>query len=257
MDERHGAGHGIQALGRAAAALERPEIRGHRAARARRLHAARRRGVRTTGPRGGIALPPVLVRARLYIFNAFLQSLIGLYDFSNLANDARARRLYDGAVEEGRAEVPLSDVGDWSRYSYAGAESTADYHELLREFLASLCSRRQGAVFCEYARKYRGYQVDPPEIDLPGPGHRDRGPAGFAPVQPLEALGRPGDGRGGRTGASCSTGWRRSAAAAARSRGRHAARRPSPYGVAAKELRTGLGKRDSDTAEIVVENRPG
>ena len=29
---------------------------------------------------------------RLYIFNAFLQSLIGLYDFSNLAHDERARR---------------------------------------------------------------------------------------------------------------------------------------------------------------------
>ncbi len=27
--------------------------------------------------------------------------------------------------------------------------------------------------------------------------------------------------------------------------------------VAAKELRTGLGKRDSDTAEVEVENRPG
>jgi hypothetical protein len=27
--------------------------------------------------------------------------------------------------------------------------------------------------------------------------------------------------------------------------------------VAAKELRTGLGKRDSDSAQIEVENRPG
>ena len=27
--------------------------------------------------------------------------------------------------------------------------------------------------------------------------------------------------------------------------------------VAAKELRTGLGKRDSDAGEIEVENRPG
>ena len=27
--------------------------------------------------------------------------------------------------------------------------------------------------------------------------------------------------------------------------------------VAAKELRTGLGKRDSDTADVVVENGPG
>ena len=31
-----------------------------------------------------------------------------------------------------------------------------------------LCSRRQGAVFCEYAQKYHGYQVDPPKVTYEG-----------------------------------------------------------------------------------------
>ena len=81
-------------------------------------------------------------------------------------------------------------MGDWSLYNYAGHESSRDYHELLREFLESLCTRRQGAVFCEYAKKYRGYQVDPPTVDLRGPGDRDGGPAGRAALQRVEALGR-------------------------------------------------------------------
>jgi hypothetical protein len=247
---------GIQALGRAAELLGEPAYV-RTARRALGAFTARApRGVRTTGPRGGVHYLQYSFAPRLYIFNAFLQSLIGLYDFSNLANDARARRLYARAVDEGRAEVPLSDVGDWSRYSYAGAESTRDYHELLREFLASLCSRRQGAVFCEYARRYRGYQVDPPEVAYRGPATatEDRPVSLRFSVSKLSAVQvtvRRPDGsvvfdrlatfrRGGG-----SFTW--------------TPRGPSTFSVrvAAKELRTGLGKRDSETAEIVVENRPG
>ena len=160
---------GIQALGRAAQLLNEPKY----AATARRalgaFTTAPPTGVRTTGPRGGVAYLQYSFAPRLYIFNAFLQSLIGLYDFSNLTDDARARSLYTDAIDEARAEVPYSDVGDWSLYNYAGHESSRDYHELLREFLDSLCTRKQGAVFCEYAKKYRGYQVDPPTVDYEGP----------------------------------------------------------------------------------------
>ena len=60
-------------------------------------------------------------------------------------------------------------MGDWSRYSYRGPEATRDYHELLREFLASMCTRRLGELYCEYADRYRGYQVDPPELTYTGP----------------------------------------------------------------------------------------
>jgi hypothetical protein len=212
--------------------------------------------VRTTGPRGGVHYLQYSFAPRLYIFNGFLQTLIGLYDFSNLADDERARRLYAVSVPEGRAEVPLSDVGDWSRYSYAGAESTRDYHELLREFLASLCTRRQGQVFCEYARKYRGYQVDPPEIAYTGAatGTEDRPMALRFTLSKLSAVQvtvRRPDGRvvfdrlGTFRRGDGSFTW--------------TPRGPSTFTVrvAAKELRTGLGKRDSDTAVVEVGNRPG
>ena len=160
---------GIQALGRASQLLHEPK---YDATARRALGAfttAPPTGVRTTGPRGGVAYLQYSFAPRLYIFNAFLQTEIGLYDFSNLAGDTRARRLYDDAIDEARAQVPYSDVGDWSLYNYAGHESSPDYHELLREFLESLCTRHQGPVFCEYAKKYRGYQVDPPKVDYDGP----------------------------------------------------------------------------------------
>ncbi|MET0615252.1 MAG: D-glucuronyl C5-epimerase family protein [Thermoleophilaceae bacterium] len=247
---------GIQALGRAAQLLNEPKY----AATARRalgaFETAPPTGVRTIGPRGGVAYLQYSFAPRLYIFNAFLQSLIGLYDFSNLADDARARGLYATAIDEARAEVPLSDVGDWSLYNYAGHESSRDYHELLREFLDSLCSRRQGAVFCEYAKKYRGYQVDPPVVTYEGPAAatEDEPVALGFDVSKLSAVQvtvtRP-DGRvvfdrlaTFRRGTSSFT-W--------------TPRGPSTFTVrvAAKELRTGLGKRDSATADVVVANRPG
>ena len=247
---------GIQALGRASQLLNEPKY----AETARRalgaFTTAPPTGVRTTGPAGGVHYLQYSFAPRLYIFNAFLQSLIGLYDFSNLAGDARARTLYSDAIAEGREEVPLSDVGDWSLYNYRGHESSRDYHELLREFLQSLCSRRQGAVFCQYARKYRGYQVDPPTIDYEGPANatEDEPVSLRFSVSKLSAVQvtvtRP-DGRivFDRLGT-----FRRGAGAFA-----WTPRGPSTFTVrvAAKELRTGLGKRDSDTADVVVENQPG
>jgi hypothetical protein len=247
---------GVQALGRAAQLLHEPKY----AATARRalgaFTTAPPTGVRTTGPRGGVTYLQYSFAPRLYIFNAFLQSLIGLYDFSNLTGDARARDLYADAVDEGRAEVPLSDVGDWSLYNSAGHESSRDYHELLREFLQSLCIRRQGAVFCEYARKYRGYQVDPPEVAYEGPaaGTEDQPVALRFSLSKLSAVQVTVTRPDGRVVFDRLGTFRRGTGAFT-----WTPKGPSTFTVrvAAKELRTGLGKRDSDTADIEVENRPG
>jgi hypothetical protein len=247
---------GVQALGRAAQLLHEPKY----AATARRalgaFTTAPPTGVRTTGPRGGVTYLQYSFAPRLYIFNAFLQSLIGLYDFSNLTGDARARDLYADAVDEGRAEVPLSDLGDWSLYNYAGHESSRDYHELLREFLQSLCIRRQGAVFCEYARKYRGYQVDPPEVAYEGPaaGTEDQPVALRFSLSKLSAVQVTVTRPDGRVVFDRLGTFRRGTGAFT-----WTPKGPSTFTVrvAAKELRTGLGKRDSDTADVVVENRPG
>jgi hypothetical protein len=208
-------------------------------------------GVRTTGPAGGVHYLQYSFAPRLWIFNAFLQSLIGLHDFAEITGDERARRLYDQAEPEARKEVPLSDVGDWSRYSYAGNESTAEYHELLREFLQSMCTRRLGAEYCDYARRYRGYQVDPPVLTYRGPetGTTDTPVALSFNVSKLSAIevtvARPD----GRVVFSRVATFRRGNGSFS-----WTPRGPSLFTVtlAAKELRTGLGKKDRVSAEVEV-----
>ncbi len=247
---------GIQALGRAAALLNEPKY----------LETARRAlgafdtrpptGVRTTGFRGGVHYLQYSFAPRLFIFNAFLQSLIGLHDFGRLADDERARGLFRAAEPEAREEIPYSDVGDWSLYNYAGHESNGDYHELLREFLASMCTRRLGALYCDYARRYRGYQVDPPELTWKGPAvATEEQPAAIRfNVSKLSAIEVKITNPSGKLVFSRLATFRRGDGAFTW----------TPHGpglftvsVAAKELRTGLGKRDRDGGEIEVENRPG
>ena len=115
-------------------------------------------GVRARGFRGGVHYLQYSFAPRLYIFNAFVASLLGLYDYSRIADDRRARGLFDQGEPEARREIPYSDTGSWSLYSYRGRRSTPPYHELLREVLQSMCTRRLGDVYCSYAARYRRYQ---------------------------------------------------------------------------------------------------
>jgi hypothetical protein len=246
---------GIQALARASKLLQEPAY----------LDTARRalgafatpppRGVRTTGPAGGVHYLQYSFAPRLFIFNAFLQSLIGLHDFGTITGDQRAIRLYDQAEPEARKEIPYSDVGDWSRYSYAGAESTSDYHELLREFLQSMCSRRLGQLYCTYAKRYRGYQVDPPRLTFEGPSlaTEDRPTAIRFTVSKLSAV-QLTVSRGDSVVFSRLATFRRGSGSFA-----WTPRGPGLLDVtiAAKELRTGLGKKDRVSDEIEVEGVPG
>jgi D-glucuronyl C5-epimerase C-terminus len=126
-------------------------------------------GVRTTGPFGGVHYLQYSFAPRLYVINALLQSLIGLYDYAEATGDGTARRLFLEGEPEARRELPANDVGDWSTYSYGGAESTREYHELLREFAASLCSRLRTDVYCDTARAFLDYTTAAAEIELLGP----------------------------------------------------------------------------------------
>jgi hypothetical protein len=247
---------GIQALGRAAQLLGDSSYADTARLALGAFEARPPRGVRTTGPRGGVHYLQYSFAPRLYIFNAFLQSLIGLHDFDRIVGDERAASLFAQAEPEARAEVPLSDVGDWSLYSYAGAESTHDYHELLREFLASMCSRRLGPVYCDYADRYRGYQVDPPELTWRGPATAAEGEPvslGFD-VSKLSAVELTVTRANGRVAFKRLATFRRGSGAFT-----WTPQGPGLFSVtvAAKELRTGLGKKDRDGGELEVENRPG
>jgi len=77
----------------------------------------------------------------LHVVNGFTQALNGLHDFALLANDAEGQALFAAGERELRVELPTFDTGAWSRYSQPGAESDLGYHELLRDFLAGLCTR--------------------------------------------------------------------------------------------------------------------
>jgi D-glucuronyl C5-epimerase C-terminus len=242
---------GLQAYARAAQLLGEPAYLETARAGLGAFEARPPRGVRTTGPGGGVHYLQYSFAPRLYIFNAFLQALIGLHDFGRLAGEERATALFTQGEPEAREEVPLSDVGDWSRYSYRGAESTHDYHELLREFLASMCSRRLGPLYCDYAERYRGYQVDPPELAYTGPATaRENEPTSIRfDVSKLSAV-EVKVYRGSRVVFSRLATFRRGA-------GSFSFRPGAPGSLtvrlAAKELRTGLGKRDSASGELTVQ----
>jgi D-glucuronyl C5-epimerase C-terminus len=247
---------GIQAYARASRLLGRPDYVETARSALGAFETLPPRGVRTTGPAGGIHYLQYSFAPRLWIFNAFFQSLIGLYDYAKISGDERARTLYAEAEPEAREEVPLSDVGDWSRYSYAGNESSADYHELLREFLQSMCSRRLGPIYCDYAKRYRGYQVDPPVLDYLGPALANEGEATRIPftLSKLSAVELTIERPDGRVAYSRLATFRRGTGSFT-----WTPKGPGFYTVrlAAKELRTGLGKKDRASGEIEVANLPG
>jgi hypothetical protein len=126
-------------------------------------------GIRTRGPFGGVTYLQYSFAPHLYIFNAFTQALVGLWDFGKLTGDQTALVRYREGEPELRRLIPHSDIGDWTLYSYRGPQATASYHELLREEMADMCTRRLGEIYCKYAAKYHGYQVDPPVLKYKGP----------------------------------------------------------------------------------------
>src|SRR5581483_4577367 len=67
------------------------------------------------------------------ILNAFLQSLIGLYDYAKVSGDATAASLFAAGDAEAQSELPAFDTGAWSLYQ-PGVEDSLDYHVLVTGF---------------------------------------------------------------------------------------------------------------------------
>jgi D-glucuronyl C5-epimerase C-terminus len=160
---------GIQAFARASQLLADPGLQRYAREAFGAFDAPPPVGVATAGPLGGTHYLQYSFAPRLFIINAFLQSVIGLYDYGEITGDPTANRLWQRAEPEARAEVPRNDTGDWTTYSFAGRESTSGYHELLREFAAGLCSRLRDPTYCDAARRFSLYATQPAELALLGP----------------------------------------------------------------------------------------
>jgi D-glucuronyl C5-epimerase C-terminus len=99
------------------------------------------------------------------IINAFLQSLIGLYDYAQASSDPLAQQLFEAGNAEAEAEVPHFDTGAWSLYQ-PGVEDTLSYHELVTGFLQQLCQRTSAPVYCVTAQHFTAYLTTPPALAL-------------------------------------------------------------------------------------------
>jgi D-glucuronyl C5-epimerase C-terminus len=99
------------------------------------------------------------------IINAFLQSLIGLYDYAQVSHDPLAQQLFNAGNAEAQAEVPHFDTGAWSLYQ-PGVEDPLSYHELVTGFLEQLCQRTQAPVYCITAQHFTAYLTTPPSLQL-------------------------------------------------------------------------------------------
>jgi hypothetical protein len=101
-------------------------------------------GVRVTTPVGAMYAEYTYAPSDR-ILNGFIQSLVGLYDYTSITKDPLGLALFEAGDAEARAIVPFYDTGAWSMYDQFG-ESDLNYHELLTEFLQHLCERtRKGS----------------------------------------------------------------------------------------------------------------
>jgi hypothetical protein len=167
----------VQAFGRASQLLNQPKWRTYARQTFPAFTTNAPTGVRTRGPFGGTDYLQYSFAPRLFVMNAFLQSIIGLYDYAQITHDPTADRLWRVAEPEARRQLPVNDTGDWSTYSYHGRESTREYYDLLMEFATSLCSRLHTDVYCTTAKNFRRYLSDPAKLTLLGPATATKGQA--------------------------------------------------------------------------------
>jgi D-glucuronyl C5-epimerase C-terminus len=134
-------GTAIQALSRAAVRLDRPDYFTDASNALTIFETPPPLGVRLATPEGAWYLIYSFAPQEL-VLNAFIQSLVGLYDFATLADDPTGRALFAAGNDEAETAVPHYDTGAWSLYDQS-TESDLSYHELLTGFLQNLCNRTE------------------------------------------------------------------------------------------------------------------
>ncbi|HXA55753.1 MAG TPA: D-glucuronyl C5-epimerase family protein [Solirubrobacteraceae bacterium] len=115
------------------------------------------------------------------ILNGFIQALNGLYEYAKLTGDPLGRQLFEAGDAEARAITPSYNTSAWSKYDQH-TESNLNYHELLTEFLVSLCQRSSEGepgppaatpaaipgdqVYCTTAERFTADLHTPPVLEL-------------------------------------------------------------------------------------------
>jgi hypothetical protein len=90
------------------------------------------------------------------IINAFLQTLIGLYDYQQVSHDPTALTLFNLGNAQAQSELPSFVVTGWSLYQ-PGQLDNLNYHELVTGFAQSLCQKLKVPVYCN---TYNDFKTD-------------------------------------------------------------------------------------------------
>ena len=125
-------------------------------------------GIRAAAPRGNHYLIYSFDKG-LRVGNAFLESLIGLWDYWQISGDKSARALWIRGDREAKHELPKLDTGAWSLYSLGGAEADLNYQRVIRDFAQGLCERTKETVYCEKAARFDKYLHQPANVSIVGP----------------------------------------------------------------------------------------
>ena len=104
----------------------------------------------------------------LRVGNAFLESLIGLWDYWQVSGDTHARALFIRGDREAKHELPLLDTGAWSLYSLGGAEADLNYQRVIRDFAQGLCDRTKDPAYCRKAAAWDADLHTPAKVRLVG-----------------------------------------------------------------------------------------
>jgi D-glucuronyl C5-epimerase C-terminus len=125
-------------------------------------------GIRAAGPRGNHYLIYSFNKG-LRVGNAFLESLIGLWDYWQVSGDKQAHALFIRGDREAKHELPLLDTGAWSLYSLGGAEADLNYQRVIRDFAQGLCDRTKETVYCSKAAAWDADLHRPARVSILGP----------------------------------------------------------------------------------------
>jgi hypothetical protein len=130
-------------------------------------------GLLETSPPTGVAVKTALGTRYLQysftpqtdIINAFLQTLLGLYDYEQVSLDPVANTLYNAGNVQAQAELHAFVVGGWSLYQ-PGVADPLDYHTLVTGFLKLLCQKTQAPVYCTTYERFAADLLTRPQLTL-------------------------------------------------------------------------------------------
>jgi hypothetical protein len=161
-------GTALEALARASTRAGEPDVVFPTLHRALRIfEKAPPSGVRVPAGRG-VHYVQYSFAPGLRIINGFIQSLVGLFDYSAFSNDVTAQKLFDAGNRRALQELPDYDTGAWSLYDRGtdSHESNLEYHQLLTDFLTSICDRTGVPLYCDTEAHFKRYLHEVPGVEV-------------------------------------------------------------------------------------------